>query len=125
MIHQPLTMSRRHVLGDLNSRCEPAADVPVFLDAPGGELLGHVDESHGRYADAFTFHLDDQVCKKLATGHFDYSFDYDFASDGDSSLPAGRRRIRLTHIILKSRKGYEKPVSKSVYAVKQNSVEAS
>ncbi len=116
-------MSRRHVLGDLNSRCEPAADVPVFLDDVEGERLGHVDESLGKYADAFTFHLEDQVCKKLAAGHFAYSFEYEFANENDSGLPAGKRRIRLGSIILKTRKGYDKPIPRSASAAKAGPVE--
>ena len=30
----------------------------------------------GKYADAFTFHLSEDVCKRLAGGQFTYSFDY-------------------------------------------------
>ena len=114
MSNAPLTMSRRHILGDLNSRCEPALNVPVFLDSSDGELLGHVDESLGRYADAITFHLDDQLCKRFAAGQFAHLLEYEFAGDDDASLPANRRRIRLGSIILKPRKGYEKPVPKNV-----------
>lgn len=113
MNQQSLSMARRHVLGDLYSRCEPASNIPVFLNERNGELLGHVDESLGKYADAFTFHLDDQVCKKLAAGHFTYAFEVDFASEKDSGLPAARRRVRLTSVALVMRKGYDKPDSKS------------
>ena len=116
-------MSRRYILGDLNSRCEPALDVPVFLDSSDGELIGHVDESHGRYADAITFHLDDQTCKKLAAGQFAYSLEYEFAGDSDATLPAGKRRIRLGSIVLKLRKGYEKPVPKNVIAAEGEPIE--
>ena len=116
-------MSRRHILGDLNGRCEPALDVPVFLGSSDGELIGHVDESLGRYADAITFHLEDQICKKLAAGQYAYSLEYDFAGEGDATLPAGKRRIRLGSIILKLRKGYDKPVSKSVNKSEQESIE--
>lgn len=123
MNQQPLAMARRHVLGELYFRCEPAGTIPVFLEERGGELLGHVDEGLGKYADAFTFHLDDKVCKKLATGHFTYSFEYDFADDTDSAIPASRRRIKLTSMILTMRKGYDKPVSRSVLAASQGTVE--
>jgi len=115
MSYQPLTMSRRHVLGDLYSRCENAASVPVYLNDTAGELLGHVDESHGKYADAFTFHIAEDVCKKLAAGHYTYSFDYDYA-DTDTAASASRRRIRLNSIVLVMRKGYDKPVPKSAKA---------
>jgi PAS domain-containing protein len=103
MSNQPLAMARRHVLGELYSQCDPVQDVPVFLNDTAGELLGYVDEGLGKYADAFTFHLDDQTCKKLATGHFTYSFEYDF-------VDAARRRIKLSSISLVMRKGYTKPV---------------
>jgi len=114
-------MSRRHILGDLNGRCEPALDVPVYLDN-SGELIGHVDESHGRYADALTFHLEDGVCKKLAAGQFVYSLEYEFADASDASLPSGKRRIKLGSIVLKLRKGYEKPIPKNVSTSEPESV---
>ena len=110
-------MARRHVLGDLYSRCEPASNVPVYLNDSAGEMLGFVDESHGKYADAFTFHIADDMCKKLATGHFTYSFDYEFADD-DAAASPGRRRIRLNSILLIMRKGYDKPIPKSAQLAK-------
>ncbi|HTH37228.1 MAG TPA: hypothetical protein VL572_04640 [Pyrinomonadaceae bacterium] len=122
MSNPPLTMSRRHILGDLNGRCEPALDVPVYLDNSEGELIGHVDESHGRYADALTFHLEDGVCKKLAAGQFVYSLEYEFADASDASLPSGKRRIKLGSIVLKLRKGYEKPIPKNVSTSEPESV---
>lgn len=124
MSNQPLTMSRRHVLGDLYSRCEPALDVPVYLNETGGELLGHVDESLGKYADAFTFHIADDVCKKLAAGHFTYSFDYDFADGSDTTMPLAKRRIRLNSILLIMRKGYDKPLPKSARIALAEAAEA-
>ncbi len=116
MTQPPLTMARRHVLGDLYSRCEPALEVPVYLNDSAGELLGYVDESHGKYADAFTFHIADDICKKLAAGHYAYSFEYDFADDTDAATAPARRRIRLSSILLIMRKGYEKPISRSAQA---------
>ena len=110
MSQQSLTMARRHVLGDLYSRCEPAMDVPVFLNDAAGEQLGYVDESLGKYADAFTFHIADDICKKLAAGHYTYSFDYEYADGEDAAAGSGRRRIRLNSIMLIMRKGYDKPV---------------
>lgn len=124
MTHQPLTMARRHVLGELYSRCEPVVDVPVYLNDTAGELLGYADESHGKYADAFTFHIADDICKKLAAGHFTYSFEYEFADQADSGLPSSRRRIQLSSILLIMRKGYEKPVSRSVQAAKAEAAKA-
>jgi hypothetical protein len=114
MGNQLVTMARRHVLGDLYSRCERAADVPVYLNDSTGEMLGHVDESLGEYADAFTFHLADDICKKLATGQFTYSFEYDYADGNDTATAPSKRRIRLSSISLVMRKGYEKPVPRNV-----------
>ena len=124
MTYQPLTMARRHVLGDLYSRCEPIQDVPVYLNDSTGQLLGHVDESHGKYADAYTFHIADDICKKLAAGHFTYSFEYEFLNETDLAAPSSKRRIQLTSILLIMRKGYEKPVSRSVRAAKVDTVGA-
>lgn len=124
MSNQPLTMSRRHVLGDLNTRCEPAENVPVYLNGTDGEMLGYVDESLGKYADAFTFHIADDLCKKLAAGHFTYSFDYDFAEGNEAASASAKRRIRLNSITLVMRKGYEKPTPRNAPAVIADPVEA-
>jgi hypothetical protein len=124
MSHNPVTMARRHVLGDLNHRCEPIQSVPVYLNDTTGEMLGYVDESLGKYADAITFHLADDVCKKLATGQFTYSFEYDYADGSDTASAPSKRRIRLGSITLVARKGYDKPVSRSVAAAKVEAVEA-
>jgi len=97
MTHSPLTIARRHVLGDLYSKCDAVESVPVFLNSAEGERLGFVDESHGHYADAFTFHLPEDICKKLSTGHYTFSFDYDHS---DSELSGREKRIRLLRICL-------------------------
>lgn len=111
MSYSPLTLSRRHVLGDIYARCERVAQIPVYLNEAVGEKIGFADESQGEYADAFTFHVSEEICKKLAGGQFLCSFNYEFADK-----PAGRskekRRIRLTSLILTMRKGYEKPKPK-------------
>src|SRR5262245_15810593 len=112
MAYSPLTVSRRHVLGDLYSRCERLVQVPVHLDDASGEKLGFVDESQGHYADAFTFHISEENCKKLAGGQLLCSFNYEFASRSDASLAAAKRRIKLTCIFLTERKGYNKPQPK-------------
>ena len=90
-----------------------ADGVPVYLNDATGEKLGFVDESLGKYADAFTFHLSEDVCKKLAGGQFIYSFDYHFSESAAAASSPGRRRIKLISIFLTMRKGYEKPVARS------------
>ena len=104
MSYSPLTLSRRHVLGDLYALCERLSRVPVYLNDTSGERLGFMDESQGHYADAFTFHISEENCKKLAAGHYSYAFNYEFASRMDSSLPAHRRRVRVTSISFVARK---------------------
>lgn len=104
MSYSPLTLSRRHVLGDLYTICERVSQVPVYLNDTAGERLGFVDESQGHYADAFTFHISEENCKKLAAGHFQYAFNYEFASRTDSRLPSHRRRVKLTSITFLARK---------------------
>jgi hypothetical protein len=117
MSYGPLTLSRRHVLGDLYGRCERAAqDVPVFLNDSNGEKLGFVNEGLGHYADAFTFHLSEENCKKLAGGQFQYSFDYNFAESAVRASSPGKRRIKLVAVFLTMRKGYDKPVARSARA---------
>jgi hypothetical protein len=104
-----LTLSRRHVLGDLYDRCEAVtAAIPVYLAGDEPTLLGHADQSLGHYADAFSFHLDTESCKKLSAGQFTCVISYDNA---DKKANA-KRRIRLTSITLKGREGYAKPIGK-------------
>lgn len=105
-----LSLSRRHVLGDLYERTEAIiAAVPVYLEGEQPTLLGHADESLGHYADAFSFHLDTDSCKKLSAGQFTYSIGYDHADPKDKG---SRRRIKITSITLKGREGYAKPIGK-------------
>ena len=120
MSYSPLTLSRRHVLGSLYGRCDRMTkDVPVYLNDVQGEKLGFVDESHGRYADAFTFHLSEEICKRLAGGQFTYSFEYNFSEAASRAPLADKRRVKLVSVFLTMRKGYDKPVPKSVSAKKQ------
>jgi hypothetical protein len=113
MAYSPLNLARRHVLGDLYNRCERLDRIPVYLNDATGERLGYVDESLGEYADAFTFHLSEDHCKKLAGGQFLYSFDYHFSESATRAASPGKRRIKLISIFLTMRKGYSKPVPKS------------
>jgi len=109
-----LSMARRHVLGELHGRCDVISDdVPVYLADEAGDPIGHVDQSLGHYADAFTFHLADDICKKLSAGHFQYSFDVEPV---DSAAQTLQSKVKLVSIILTSRKGYDKPVSRRIKA---------
>jgi hypothetical protein len=87
--------------------------VPVYLNDAAGEKLGFADESLGKYADAFTFHLPEEVCKRLAGGQYLYSFDYHFSESAAKAASPARRRIKLISIFLTMRKGYDKPVPRS------------
>ena len=104
-----LSLSRRHVLGDLYDRCEPlTVAIPVYLSGDEPTLLGHADQSLGHYADAFSFHLDAESCKKLSAGQFTCVIAYDNADKKASP----KCKIRLTSITLKGREGYAKPIGK-------------
>src|SRR5687768_9362512 len=104
----PISMSRRHVLGDYYSRCEAIVSVPVYLDSSKGEMLGYVDQGLGHYADAFSFHVPDDICKKLSAGHFTYAFEFDYSER--KATPGRHRRVKLSSISLVPRKNYEKPL---------------
>jgi hypothetical protein len=112
MSYSPLTLTRRHVLGDFYRRCENVVTVPVYLNGTDGEMIGYADEGLGKYADAFTFHLSEEVCKKLSAGQFTYSFGYEFTDDTEVAATTAKRPIKLTSITLTMRKGYEKPQPK-------------
>ena len=86
------------MLGSLYSRCDAIESIPVFLRNEQGEQLGHVDQGLGHYADAFSFHLAEDICKRLSSGQFAYSFNYDYADD--SAAGDTGRRIKLNHICL-------------------------
>lgn len=104
MPYSPLAIKRRHILGDLYDRCESVENLPVYMNDEFGELVGYVDESLGRYADAFVFHLSETLCKNLSTGHYTYGFDYDFLADSEKISIVKKRRIRLNHIRLIAKK---------------------
>ena len=101
MTYSPLAIKRRQVLGDLYALCDSVENVPVHLDNADGEKLGFADESLGHYADAYLFHLPEDICKKLSTGHYIYSFDYDYS---DIEATGRNRRIKLNYIFLTGRK---------------------
>jgi hypothetical protein len=105
-----LSMSRRHVLGGFYSRCEAIVSVPVYLEDTEGEMLGYADQGLGHYADAFSFHLPDDVCKKLSSGYFTFGFDFSYT---DAAASAGSRKVKLNAISLIARQNYEKPASRA------------
>jgi hypothetical protein len=100
MSYSPLAIKRSHVLGTIYKQCDPVENIPVYLNDASGELLGYVDESLGRFADAFVFHLSEDICKKLSSGHFNYGFDYEVLS----SEPDKNKHIKLNFIMLIGRK---------------------
>jgi hypothetical protein len=108
-----LAVSRRHVLGPLYTRCEHIESLPVFLDGDAPEEIGLVDESLGIYADAFVFHLEDQLCKRLAAGQFTYSIDYSEGDGDQMNANLSGHPVKPSKIILVPRKGYDKPIPRS------------
>jgi hypothetical protein len=110
MANNPISLSRRHVLGDLYARCDSLSEsIPVYSDGEGDPVLGSVDESLGHYRDAFSFHLSDDVCKQLAAGHYSYSFDY---THSDPERTGPQSRITLNSIKLIGRRNYQKPAAR-------------
>jgi hypothetical protein len=88
-------------------------NIPVYLAGDGDPvLLGHADESLGHYADAMSFHLEPDECKKLSSGNFSFSITYELSDK--PSAPGSRSRVKLTSITLTGRKSYEKPIAKQV-----------
>jgi hypothetical protein len=99
MHYSPLAIKRHYILGSFTSRCDTVTKIPVYLDNKSGESIGYVDESLGRYADAFLFHLPEDVCKRLSTSGYDLEIDYDvYDKDGDAGERNGR--IKLNYIVL-------------------------
>ena len=108
-VNSPVSMSRRHVLGDMYVKCGPLTDeVPVYLSEADEEpmLMGHVDESLGHFADAYSFHLPDDLCKDLTAGRFTFSFQYEKPASDDKA----QTRFNLVSITLVARKRYSKPI---------------
>ena len=81
----------------------------MYMEGEDRELLGFADESLGIYRDAFSFHLADDVCKRLSAGHYLYQFEVEHS---DPKATDSRSRVRLVSITLQTRKGYDKPVSR-------------
>ena len=102
MSYSPLAIKRSYVLGEIYNQCDPIESIPVYMNDQSGELLGHVDESMGHYADAFIFHLPEIICKQLSASHFDFAFGFEFCENADQN--GNRKRIKLNHIFLVGKK---------------------
>jgi hypothetical protein len=103
MSFSPLSISRKHVLGEISARCEVATEnIPVYLIGEENELLGHAAEAPSHYADTLIFHLADDVCKRLSAGQYTYEFDLEHTGT--------EGRLILKTIFLKAPKLYKKPV---------------
>jgi hypothetical protein len=100
MQYSPLAIKRRYILGSLADKCDPINKIPVYLNDKSGEPIGFADESLGRYADAFLFHLPEDVCKKLSTNGYDLDVDYVVSQENANT---GKERIKLNYIVLTSR----------------------
>ena len=94
---EKLSFARRRVLGDLHDRCDSIDLVPVFLEDDPKTEIGFADQSMGRYADAFSFHLPAEICKLLSAGRFSFSFGYAHAARTEKVT---RPRFKLTYICL-------------------------
>ena len=88
-----LTLKRRHVLGNLYSKCENIDSIPVYLDGLSEEPVGFVDESLGRYMDAFSFHLPENICKKLSSNSYVVAVDYDVSVENN-------HKYKINHFVL-------------------------
>ena len=102
MNYSPLTIKREFVLGKIYNQCDPVESIPVYMRDQSGELLGFVDESMGRYADAFLFHLPESVCKQLSSNRYNYAFDFEYSDQTTQSV--NKKRIKLKHILLVEKK---------------------
>ncbi|HEY0657641.1 MAG TPA: hypothetical protein VGD05_04160 [Pyrinomonadaceae bacterium] len=98
MSYSPLTIKRSNVLGEIYKQCDTIESIPVYMNDQSGELLGYVDESMGRYADAFIFHLSETICKQLSMSHYGYAFDFGYSEQTNQSV--NQRRIKLNYISL-------------------------
>lgn len=100
MQYSPLAIKRRNILGKLTDKCDTISKIPVYLNDKSEAPIGFADESMGRYADAFLFHLPEDVCKRLSTNGYDLEIDYDVA---DQESNGKSERITLNYIILTSK----------------------
>lgn len=95
MTYSPIAIKRRNILGDLYGRCEACEErIPVYLTDKTDEPIGFADEGLGHYADAFRFHVPEDICKKISTSQYNYGLDYEFCDE------AINKKVRLTSILL-------------------------
>jgi hypothetical protein len=102
MNYSPLTVKRSNVLGDIYNQCDAIESIPVYLNDQSGEPLGFVNEDMGQYADVFTFHLSETVCKDLSSNNYDYAFDFDYSEK--TAQATNKKRIKINHIVLVPKK---------------------
>ena len=95
MTYSPLSIKRRNILGNIYNQCDAVTTIPVYMETKTEDPIGFMDESLGRYADAFVFHLPEDVCKRLSTSSYDLFFDYDSETKTN--------RIKLNYIVLVSK----------------------
>ena len=88
-----INLKRRHVLGNLYSKCENIESIPVYLDVVTDEPIGFADESLGRYVDAFSFHLPETTCKKLASNGYVVAIDYEISLENS-------KKYQINHFVL-------------------------
>lgn len=81
--------------------------VPVYLDGEDRVLLGHANEQLGVFADAISFFLSDENCKKLASGTFRFSVEYDISATENNE---NNRQVVVTSITLVAPQNYVKPI---------------
>jgi hypothetical protein len=93
MEKNPLSLKRRHILGNLYGKCENITGIPVYLDEVTDEPIGFADESLGRYVDAFSFYLPDTICKRLASNGYVVAFDYDVSTEDNT-------KFTINHFVL-------------------------
>ena len=96
---QTISIARSQVLGNFNSRCDMIELIPVYMSEDMETQIGFVDQSLGLYADAFSFHLPPDMCKRLSSGQFSFSFGY----EKNRAKEGNQFRIALNCICLTTR----------------------
>jgi hypothetical protein len=99
-----IAFKRRNILGELYKQCDAISTIPVYMNDTTDEPIGTVEETVDHFADAFLFHLPDNICKKLSNNSYDVGIDYDFT---DKKRNSKNDRIKINHIILALKRGAE------------------